>query len=98
MITVNSMTIYDQIGIRIIKEQELIIGPVAWTEAGKVTGLVVDQKINQITINGQAKEVLDKLVEQYSRLFGQASNEVCREAVHDLVSTLSPEEVPSHLK
>jgi len=40
-----SMTIFDQISVRIIKEQELIIGPLAWEEAKKVPGLkVVDHK------------------------------------------------------
>ena len=37
----NTMTIFDQISVRIIKEQSLIIGPLAWDEARKVSGLSV---------------------------------------------------------
>ncbi len=91
--------IFNQISIRIIKEQELIIGPVAWDEARKVRGLtVVNTQTAQIDINGDSKEVIDGLVAQYERLFGRASHEVCREAVHDLITGLSPEDVPSSLR
>ena len=40
------VNILNQISIRIIREQELIIGPVAWDEAKKVPGLtIVDSKM-----------------------------------------------------
>ena len=85
--------------IRIIKEQELVIGPVAWEEAQKVSGFhVVDQKKGEVTFDGDAKEVLNKLVAQYARLFGKASNEVCRGAVQDLIADLPKADVPSSLQ
>jgi len=91
-------TIFDQISLKIIKEQELIIGPVAWTEAKKVPGFhVVDQKSGEVSFDGDEKEILNKLVAQYARLFGKASNEVCKEAVHDLISNLPPDQIPSSL-
>jgi hypothetical protein len=93
------MSTLTQISIRIIKEQELIIGPVAWEEARKVSGFhVVDQKKEEITIDGDPKAVLDKLVAQYARLFGQASNEVCKKAVQDLIADMPKADVPSSLQ
>ncbi len=87
-----------QIPIRIIKEQELVIGPLAWDEARKVTGLTVDQGHSMVSVVGDAKDVINRLVSQYERIFGKASHEVCREAVQDIVKTMLPEEVPSSLK
>ncbi len=94
-----TQNIFNQISIRIIKEQELIIGPVAWDEARKVIGLtVVNIETSEIVISGDNKQVVDGLVAQYERLFGRASHEVCREAVHDLISGLSPEDIPTSLR
>ncbi len=94
------MTVFDQIAIRIIKEQELIIGPVAWAEAGKVSGLhVINQKEGVLSIeNGDARSVVDHLVAQYEHLFGRASHEVCKEAAASLIADLSPAEIPSSLQ
>lgn len=83
---------------RIIKEQELIIGPVAWEEASKVSGLRVDSSAHQVQLEGNAREVLEKLVAQYERLFGRASREVCRDAVRPLLSQVSENEIPAVLK
>lgn len=92
------MSIYDQFAANIIKEQESIIGPVAWEQAGKVSGLRVDIQAHSVNIEGNSKEVLEKLVAQYENLFGPASREVCRDAVRPLLSQVSEEEVPSVLK
>jgi hypothetical protein len=94
-----NMNIFDQISVKIIQEQELIIGPVAWEEAKKVPGFhVIDQKKGEVSFDGDGKEVLNSLVAQYARLFGKASNEVCKEAAHDLIAGLSPDQIPSSLK
>jgi hypothetical protein len=87
-----------QIPIRIIKEQELVIGPLAWDEARKVSGLNIDQKNNSVTFSGDGKDIINRLVAQYERLFGKASREVCRQAVQDLTAEMSAEEIPSSLK
>lgn len=94
------MTNLNQIVIKIIKEQERIIGPIAWSEAKKVAGLeVIDQKTGQVDIVGtNALEVIDQLVAQYEKLFGRASHEVCREAVSGLIGSLSPNEIPISLR
>jgi len=96
----NALARFPQIALRIIKEQELIIGPLAWEEARKVQGIqVFDPKKGEINLqNGDAGEIIDKLVAQYERLFGKASHEVCKEAVQDLIAEMPPEEIPSSLK
>lgn len=92
------MSIYDQFAANIIKEQETIIGPVAWEQAGKVTGLRVDIKMHTVNVEGNSKEVLEKLVAQYEILFGPASREVCRDAVRPLLAQVPPDEVPAVLQ
>lgn len=94
----NPTTIFDQITMRIIKEQELIIGPVAWNEAKKVPGFsVVDLKQGKISLSGDGKDVVNRLVAQYGRLFGRASQEVCKDAVRDLIAELPKDQIPSNL-
>jgi hypothetical protein len=97
--TYNPMTIYEKISVRIIKEQELIIGPVAWDEAKKVSGFtVVNKETGEVALSTNSTDVVNRLVSQYERLFGRASHEVCKEAVQDLIIELKPEEIPSSLK
>lgn len=96
--TQEELNIFDQISVRIIKEQELIIGPVAWEEAQKVSGLVVDRDNEKATLDGDPKDILNRLVAQYSRLFGNVSSEVCREAVQDLLVELPQEDIPASLQ
>jgi len=86
------------IPIQITKEQELIIGPLAWDEAQKVSGLIIDQSHSAVSFAGNEKEIINNLVAQYERLFGRASHEACREAVQDIIAEMSSEEVPSSLK
>ena len=93
------MTTLDQIAKTIIKEQELIIGPVAWSQAAKVSGLhVSNQNGGAVSIDGDASTVIDGLVKQYEHLFGRASREVCKEAAGPLLAGLSPSDVPASLK
>lgn len=89
---------HDQMAAKIIEEQELIIGPVAWEQAGKVSGLRIDIANHHVSIEGNAMEVLEKLVAQYVQLFGPASREVCRDAVRPLLSQIPAEEIPAILK
>lgn len=93
------MTTLDQIAGKIVKEQELVIGSLAWTEAEKVQGLrVVNEVSGEVTLNnGDPKEVINHLVSQYERLFGRASREVCIEAAAILIRELAPADVPSSL-
>lgn len=94
------MSILEQIAVKIIKEQELIIGPLAWAQAGKVPGLqILDQKTGSVLIqssNGAA--TIDQLVDKYENLFGRASKEVCRDAAAPFIADLSASEIPSSLR
>ena len=82
---------------RIIKEQELIIGPLAWREAKKVKGLAVTSS-GAIKVAGSGKKVLGDLVGQYEKLFGPASRDVCREAVKALIPQASKNDIPEVLR
>lgn len=82
----------------IIQEQELIVGKnVALWQAKKVAALEVSDA-GQIILKGDPKEALASLVQQYSELFGQASVEVCKEAIRKSGAPLAPEELPDILK
>ena len=70
----------------------------AWDEARKVAGLMVDQPHNLVSFSGDGKDIINRLVAQYERLFGRASHEVCRDAVQDIITGMNPNEVPSSLK
>lgn len=93
------MPILDQIATKIIREQELIIGPLAWSEAGKVSGLkIVDQLKGEVVFSdSDQKEVINRLVIRYERFFGRASHEVCREAVAGMIADLAPSDIPTSL-
>ena len=92
------MDIFGQIAARIIKEQELIIGPLAWNEAKKVVGLLVSDPTGEVTLQGDQKQAIDNLVARYDRLFGRASHEVSREAVAGLLADLPIADVPMSLQ
>jgi hypothetical protein len=93
------MTTFENITTRIIKEQELVIGPLAWSEAGKVPGLQIDKSKGEVTVQApDPKTVIDQLVARYERLFGRASEEVCREAAAPLLAGLMPADIPSSLR
>ena len=91
---------FSQMATRIIKEQELVIGPLAWHEASKVAGLQINnEKTGEVAISGHdPKVVIDALVSQYVRLFGRASHEVCREAVISIIVEMPLFDVPTSLR
>ncbi len=82
---------------RIIKEQQSIIGPIALDQAKKVAGLEFSG-VDDVKITGNKKEVLTNLVNQFAKLFGQASVEVCKEAFSQVSDKINPLEVPDILK
>ena len=94
------MNVFDQIVTKIIKEQALIIGPLAWYQAGKVPGIhVVNQKPGEATIEGSDRQtVVNTLVSKYESLFGLTAREVAKEAVGSILADLSPSDVPSSLR
>lgn len=88
---------YAQIVAQIIKEQEAIIGPIALEQARKVSGLKVNG-LENIGVVGNGKEVLENLVQQYAKIFGQASIEVCKEAVREAKTKLNKDDLPKILQ
>lgn len=92
------MNIYAQIAEKIIEEQENIIGPVALEQARKVQGLKVDWQKHEIELSGNETDILEKLVEQYKGLFGQASVEACKEAAGSLLTQIPQNKIPSLLQ
>lgn len=92
------MDIFAQMAEKIIKEQELIIGPIALEQAKKVQGLDVDWAKHEVKISGNESATLEKLVEQYQHLFGQTSVEVCKDAIRGLRKEVPQEKMPPLLR
>lgn len=91
------MNFYESAVKQIIKQQEAIIGPLAFDQATKIAGIQFDVN-GEVKITGNGKDVLEDLVNKYSEFFGQASVEVCREAVRETSPKVSLEDLPDILK
>jgi len=89
--------VYSEIAQRIIKQQETIIGPVAIEQAMHVPNLDVDWDNKKVTVKADGAKVIDRLVGQYKRLFGNISVEVCREAAEPLMDKVPKEHMPKSL-
>ncbi len=89
--------IFSQAVEKIVRGQQNIIGPLALEQAGQVSGLSVDLKLHQVSFSGDKAQIIDKLVEQYKKLFGQTSVQVCRDAVHPLLSRWPEGQLPKTL-
>ncbi len=92
------MDVFAQMASKIIKDQQAIIGPVAFEQARKVPGLKVDDQKHEVMLEGNEKEILGNLVEKYKGLFGQASVEVCKDAVRNMLSQVPPDSIPALLR
>jgi len=92
------MDIFATLAKKIIEEQEAIIGPIALEQAKKVVGLNLDLPNNEVSLLGNKTQILQKLVEQYESLFGQASVEVCKEAINKYRNQLSNDQLPQSLR
>ena len=92
------MDIFGKIVEKIIREQEHIIGPVALDQARKVHGLKVDLQKHEIIFEGNQKDIVEQLVEQYRELFGRASVEVCKDAVRGIISQVPKDQLPPLLQ
>lgn len=92
------MDIFAKIAEKIIREQEGIIGPVALEQARKVSGLTLNWPKHEVKLEGDKKEIVEKLVEQYEYLFGQASVEVCKDAARSFLSQMPKDQIPSQLQ
>ena len=89
--------IFAQFAEKIIKEQEGIIGPIAYEQAAKVPGLTIDSSTHTVTLAEDKKTILESLVKQYELLFGRVSIEICKEAVRGVISSAPTDQVPQIL-
>jgi hypothetical protein len=90
------MDVFLQITEKIIKAQEAVVGPLAFEQAKKVSGLVIESD-RSVKISGDKKETVNTLIKQYEGLFGRASVEVCKDAVKSITATMPKDQVPSLL-
>lgn len=90
--------LYAEMVTRIVTEQEKIIGPVAIEQAEQVPELHVNWSKHAITISGDGREAINKLVSQYRKFFGNMSVEVCKEAIAKIASQLPPGQLPESLR
>lgn len=89
---------FSEVVEKIVRQQERVIGPLALEQAHRVHGLKVDLDKHQISFSGNRTQIVQHLVMQYQKLFGQASVEVCRDAARPLLAKLPAKEVPALLK
>ncbi len=81
----------------IIKEQQQIIGPLAIDQAKKVPGITIISP-QEVQLTGDGKTILTNLINEYSKIFGQASIQVCKEALEPVIDKLLPTDLPDILK
>ncbi len=91
------MDIFAQIADRIINEQQNIIGPVALEQAQKVPGLTIDIKTHTVTLEGNKKEIIEKLFMTFHDLFGPASDYVSKSAVREMITQVPKDQIPQVL-
>lgn len=89
---------FSTMATKIIREQQMIIGPVALEVAKKVDGLSVNEDSLEATVSGNGVGVMEDLIKGYQTIFGRASVEVCKDAVRDIVAKLDANQVPALLK
>lgn len=97
-VTAPTDDLYSRIILKIISEQRQIIGPLAITEALKVSNLKVDIGLSKVQIVGDSKQALENLIKQYEKLFGRASVEVCKRVSYDFIKNLPASEIPEFLR
>jgi hypothetical protein len=84
----------------IISHQAMIMGPMAIEQASKVDGIKIQDsdKLDVVVKEGDPEIILTNLVKKYEELFGQASVEVCRDAIKELKLTIPPEDLPEIIR
>jgi hypothetical protein len=86
---------------KIVLAQHMIMGPMAVDLARQVDGLsinTVKNDVENVEINEDPKLVLESLVGQYRKLFGDVSVNVSKDAISDLRGTFGDDELPSLLR
>ena len=82
----------------IIEHQQAIIGPVALSQANKVTGLAISDTGTVSVKDKNPESAVNDLVHRYEDLFGQASVEVCKDAIREIHPPIPSDELPQVLR
>ncbi|OGK21965.1 hypothetical protein A3C23_00330 [Candidatus Roizmanbacteria bacterium RIFCSPHIGHO2_02_FULL_37_13b] len=84
----------------IVEHQQAVIGPLAIEQANKVPGIKVDDGVDlKVNVTGDnTSKILDELVKKYEVLFGQASVEVCKDAIKEIKSKVDIDKLPQILQ
>lgn len=75
--------VFAQLALKIITEEEKIIGTVAWDLAFGVEGLLVDTDYT-LRLVGNKNKIVNNLIAQYEKIFGQSSRELAKDAFKTL--------------
>ncbi len=87
---------YSEVAFKIVREQEMVVGPLAFELARNVTGLKINKQ-NEFSIEGDPKLALQELLMQYKKLFGELSLEVSKNALKDHIKKFQKGELPNIL-
>lgn len=91
------LTKYKQAILSIVKEQSLIVGPLAVTLLNDLSAFLLLNG-SDVDIKSDPIDVLERVVSQYKKVFGQASVEVCRKVVSNPSFQFQPSELPRILQ
>lgn len=75
--------VFAKLAVKIITEEEKVIGTVAWDLAFGVDGLLVDTDYT-LRLVGNKNKIINDLVAQYEKVFGQSSRELAKDAFKTL--------------
>jgi len=96
---VTDISIYNKILSRILKEQELILGSLAWQIAEKITGMQIRNKESfDVVIMGDPKSVINNYVYRCERIFGSFARDASKQAVEYILADMRPDDIPERLQ
>ena len=85
----------------IVTHQQMVMGPLAIEQANTVEGLRVEGG-GKVVVSSNAKsspsDILLNLVKKYEKLFGQASVEVCKDAIKESGVQIDDNNLPKILR
>jgi hypothetical protein len=81
---------YKEVIIEIIKEQSLIVGPIALELAKNVETLKIEEEVDHTILTVEHvdldpegfNQIIDSLINEYKKLFGKTSELVCIEVLN----------------
>ena len=82
----------------IVSVHKELIGPYAIQVANRVPGLSISKDLATIDVQGEEKAITGELVQEYKKLFGNTSIELCKEAREDLLPSYPKENLPDILQ